>query len=72
MHPVLGTMMPEICEAPHLPVFSRHLPLCSRFNGGRRSSHSQWPMFHLTDLLPERGVMLRHGLPARRCRTEAM
>ncbi|AVP32155.1 hypothetical protein C5097_24730 (plasmid) [Escherichia coli] len=21
MHPVLGTMMPEICEAPHLPVF---------------------------------------------------
>lgn len=22
MHPVLGTMMPEICEAPHLPVFS--------------------------------------------------
>lgn len=22
MYPVLGTMMPEICEAPHLPVFS--------------------------------------------------
>ncbi len=21
MHPVLGTMMLEICEAPHLPVF---------------------------------------------------
>lgn len=21
MHPVLGTMMPEICEAPHLPEF---------------------------------------------------
>ncbi len=21
MHPVLGTMMPETCEAPHLPVF---------------------------------------------------
>lgn len=21
MHPVLGTMMPEICEAPRLPVF---------------------------------------------------
>ncbi len=21
MHPVLGTMMPEICEAPHLSVF---------------------------------------------------
>ena len=40
MHPVLGTMMPEICEAPHLPVFSRHLPLCSGFYGGRRSSHS--------------------------------
>ncbi len=40
MHFVLGTMMPEICEAPHFPVFSRHLPLCSGFNGGRRSSHS--------------------------------
>ncbi|GDN78807.1 hypothetical protein BvCmsNSNP043_03972 [Escherichia coli] len=22
MYPVLGTMLPEICEAPHLPVFS--------------------------------------------------
>lgn len=22
MHPVLGTMMPEICEVPHLSVFS--------------------------------------------------
>lgn len=22
MHPVFGTMMPEICEVPHLPVFS--------------------------------------------------
>ncbi len=43
MHPVLGTMMPEICEAPHLPVFARHLPLCSGFNGGRRSSHSPLP-----------------------------
>lgn len=40
MHPVLGTMMPKICETPHLPVFSRHLLLCSERNGGGRSSHS--------------------------------
>ncbi len=30
MHPVLGTMMPEICEAPHLPVspFNHHTAPC--------------------------------------------
>ena len=46
MHPVLGTMMPEICEAPHLSDFPEiceapHLSdfplyssLCSGFNVG--------------------------------------
>lgn len=29
-------------------------------------------MFHLTDLLPERGVMLRHSLPAGCSRTETV
>lgn len=39
MHPVLGTMMPEICGAPHLPVFSLHSSQCSSLNGGMCSLH---------------------------------
>lgn len=31
MHPVLGTMMPEICEAPHLPELFLHSPSRSEF-----------------------------------------
>ncbi len=34
MHPVLGTMMPEICEAPHLSDFPLYSSLCSGFNVG--------------------------------------
>ncbi|EDX0374257.1 hypothetical protein GTL21_005056 [Salmonella enterica] len=33
MYPVLGTMMPEICEAPHLPVFFLHPSQCTSLNG---------------------------------------
>lgn len=32
MHPVLGTMMPEICEAPHLPNYLFHPSFGSVFN----------------------------------------
>lgn len=32
MHPVLGTMMPEICEAPHLPISLFHPSFGSVFN----------------------------------------
>ncbi|UMS64108.1 hypothetical protein AOY73_19610 [Escherichia coli] len=35
MHPVLGTMMPEICEAPHLSDSPLYSSLCSGFNVGR-------------------------------------
>ncbi|TJM76804.1 hypothetical protein C9021_08605 [Escherichia coli] len=40
LHPVLGTMMPEICEALYLSDFPLCLSLCSRFNVGGRSSYS--------------------------------
>lgn len=43
MHPVLGTMMPEICEAPHLQAFSFHPSSCSVFYG--------WGCVHLILLL---------------------
>ncbi len=38
MHPVLGTMMPEVCEAPHLHTlyFTHHVHLQL---GGMRSLH---------------------------------
>ncbi len=32
MHPVLDAMMPEICEAPHLPIFLFHPSFNSVFN----------------------------------------
>ncbi|ECH0692892.1 hypothetical protein FPD69_21255 [Salmonella enterica subsp. enterica] len=32
MHPVLGTMMPEICEAPHFPIYLFHPSFGSVFN----------------------------------------
>lgn len=31
MHPVLGTMMPKICEAPHLPTSLFQPSFCSAF-----------------------------------------
>jgi hypothetical protein len=37
MHPVLGTMMPKICEAPHLPA--------SRFQPSCRSELNKWGAF---------------------------
>lgn len=37
MHPVLGTMMPKICEAPHLPI--------SRFQPSCRSELNEWGAF---------------------------
>ncbi|EDV3465581.1 hypothetical protein CSM67_004027 [Salmonella enterica subsp. diarizonae] len=46
MHPVLGTMMPEICGAPHLPVFSLHSSQCSSLNGGMCSLHFFCSMDH--------------------------
>lgn len=39
MHPVLGTMMPEICEAPHLPT--------SRFHPSCHSELKEWGGVHL-------------------------
>lgn len=39
MHPVLGTMMPKVCEAPHLPT-SRFQPSCS-------SELNEWGGVHL-------------------------
>lgn len=37
MHPVLGTMMPKICEAPHLPT--------SRFQPSLGSAFKEWGAF---------------------------
>lgn len=39
MHPVLGTMMPEICEAPHF----LHLPLSVTMLEGRVSRPAGYP-----------------------------
>nr|ULG18399.1 hypothetical protein Man4p_00081 [Serratia proteamaculans]ULG19626.1 hypothetical protein S-prot-1p1_00042 [Serratia proteamaculans] len=39
MHPVLGTMMPEICEAPHLSVFSFIHDCAPDLMSGMRSLH---------------------------------
>lgn len=41
MHPVLGTMMPKICEAPHLPTSRFQPSFSSELNEWGRSSHSQ-------------------------------
>ena len=46
MHPVLGTMMPEICEAPHLPVFPFIYHCAPYLMGGMCSLH-----FHFSPLL---------------------
>lgn len=40
MHPVLGTMMPEICEAPHLSDFPFIHHCAPDLMLGMRSSHS--------------------------------
>lgn len=37
MHPVLGPMMPKICEAPHLPT--------SRFQPSLGSAFKEWGAF---------------------------
>lgn len=37
MHPVLGTMMPKICEAPHLPT--------SLFQPSFSSAFKEWDAF---------------------------
>ena len=44
MHPILGTMMPKICEAPHLPT--------SRFQPSSRSELNEWGAFISFSLLP--------------------
>ena len=45
MHPVLGTMMPEICEAPHLPVFPFIYHCAPYLMGGMCSLHFLHLMF---------------------------
>lgn len=46
MHPVLGTMMPEICEARHLSDYPFYSSLCPRFNVG--DAFISFPILMLT------------------------
>ncbi|BAI24645.1 hypothetical protein ECO26_1343 [Escherichia coli O26:H11 str. 11368] len=49
MHPVLGTMMPEICEARHLSDFPLYLSRCPRSNVG--DAFISFPMSNRTVLI---------------------